>query len=275
MGKKLIFLVFAVFLLSVSFISAQPTFDANFDFAEGYTISSSGETYLSQGQSYQINFFVYNKSDGSSIDNSQTNCTFYMTNKTGDVIISNNSNYANSYWSYVIDGGNFSALGEYDYGIYCSNYLNTVGGAYVNYFDVTYNGKQLSISQSFLYFCLFIVLFFVFGMNIYFISKLPNRNQQDEDGRILSVTYLKYFRDVLWFTEWMIFIAIIYLSSNLAFAYLNEQMFAQILFTMFKICFGLTPLIVTVWVVWIFVSMFHDREFQQMLNRGIFPQGKL
>lgn len=132
----------------ISFISAKPTFDANFDFAEGYTISSSGETYLSQGQSYQINFFVYNKSDGSSIDNSETNCTFYMANKTGDVIISNNSNYADGYWSYVIDGGNFSSLGEYDYGIYCSNYLNTAGGAYVNYFDVTTTGKSFTSGQS-------------------------------------------------------------------------------------------------------------------------------
>jgi len=107
------------------------------------------------------------------------------------------------------------------------------------------------------------------------ISHLPSRNQQDEEGRILSVTYLKYFRPVLWFLEWMLFIAMLYLSSNLAFAYLNEELFANILFTLFKVSLGVTPIIVIVWIIMIYVQMFHDRQFQQMLNRGIFPQGRL
>ena len=142
-------------------------------------------------------------------------------------------------------------------------------------YEVTYNGKSISSAQSIIYIALFAVLFFVFVVILFGIDKLPRYNQQDEEGRILSISYLKYFRPVLWFTEWMLFIAALYLSSNLAFAFLNEQLFAKVLFTLFRISFGITPLIVIVWMIWIFVSMFHDKQFQKMLNRGIFPQGRL
>ena len=84
-----------------------------------------------------------------------------------------------------------------------------------------------------------------------------------------------YLRPALWFFEWMLFITLLFLTSNIAFAYLNEQMFANILFALFKITFGITPLILIVWIIWIFVEMFHDKEFQGMLNRGFFPQGKI
>ena len=140
---------------------------------------------------------------------------------------------------------------------------------------VNYLGYEITSGQSILYVALLGVLFFVFVSILFAIDKLPRYNQQDEEGKILSVSYLKYFRPVLWFVEWMLFIAALYISSNLAFAFLNEQLFAKILFTLFRVCFGLTPLIVILWIVWIFVSMFHDKEFQKMLNRGIFPQGRL
>jgi hypothetical protein len=112
-------------------------------------------------------------------------------------------------------------------------------------------------------------------MILFAINKLPRENSRDEEGRILSITYLKYLRPALWFVEWMIFIAVLFLFSNLAFAYLNENLFAQIIFVVFRICLGITPLIVIVWMIWIYVKLFHDKQFQKILNKGMFPQGKL
>lgn len=140
---------------------------------------------------------------------------------------------------------------------------------------VTTTGHELTTSNSIIYVVMFIILFFVFIMNMFFINKLPNSNAKDEEGRILSITYLKYLRFTLWFAEWMLFIGITYLASNLAFAYLGEQMFAKALYMIFQISFSLTPVILIIWVCWIFVKIFHDKQFQRMLNRGIFPQGKL
>jgi len=168
---------------------------------------------------------------------------------------------------------NTTSLGEYIYTT-CGD-LNGENICKSVDFEITYNGKTISSAQSIIYIVLFVVILFVFIITLFGIEKLPAYNQQDEEGKILSISYLKYFRPVLWFFEWMFIVAILYLSSNLAFAHLNEQLFAKILFAIFQIAFGITPLIVIVWMIFIFVNMFHDKQMQKMLNRGIFPQGNL
>ncbi len=142
-------------------------------------------------------------------------------------------------------------------------------------FDISYSGQTLSFPQAIIYTLLMGIIFFIFMMVMFFINKLPSSNAQDEEGKILSINYLKYARSALWFVEWVLFITILFLSSNIAFAYLGEQLFAKTLFVLFRISLGLTPLVVTIWIVWIFVKMFHDKQFQKLLNRGFFPEGKL
>jgi len=142
-------------------------------------------------------------------------------------------------------------------------------------FTITYLGKQLTTEKAIIYFIFLILFVLIFIGTFIFIGFLPDKNERDEEGKILSINYLKYFRNVLYMFEWMLFIAILYLFSNLGFAFLEEELFSKFLFIIFQICFGLTPLIVIVWLIWIIVLMFHDKEFQNMLNRGIFPQGKL
>ena len=162
-----------------------------------------------------------------------------------------------------------SVKGEYVY------YLFDGGNYSDGKIEVTYTGKTINSAQAILYSAFFFILVFVFIMVIFGIQQLPSDNERDEEGKILSITYLKYLRNVLWFFEWMLFIGILYISSSLAFAYLHEELFAQILFTFFRISFGITPIIVIVWMIWIFVRMFHDKQMQQVLNRGMFPQGRL
>ncbi len=166
-----------------------------------------------------------------------------------------------------------SEIGEYQVGGFCKD--GSVTQVIDFTFEVNYLGKTFSTSQAITYLVLFIIVFFIFGFNLFIINILPASNTKDEEGKILSISYLKYLRGTLFFFGWMLFVAILFLSSNLAFAFLSEQLFAKILFVFYKITFGLTPLIVTVWLVWIFVQMFHDRQLQKLLNRGFFPQGKL
>jgi len=205
-------------------------------------------------------------------------CTYVnissITSPNGSILISNAvMSQDGSVFNYTLNSSFTDTIGTYR--------VNGIGDPegtdeiWTYGFDVTYYGYAMSQSQSILYIALFGIIIFAFVITLFGINKLPKYNQTDEEGRILSITYLKYLRPALWFFEWMLFIAILFLSSNLAFAYLNEQMFAQILFVLFKICFALSPVIVIVWMIWIYVKMFHDRQFQKLLNRGIFPQGKL
>jgi len=133
----------------------------------------------------------------------------------------------------------------------------------------------LSEAKAILYLGFLAILILVFIVNFIGLGMLPARNTKDEEGRILSISYLKYFRNVLWMTGYFLFIGIIYIASNLSFAFLEEELVSKTLFMIFQISFMVAPIIIIVWIVWIFASMFHDKEFQNMLNRGVFPQGNL
>lgn len=141
-------------------------------------------------------------------------------------------------------------------------------------FEVTYNGKSFSTAQSIIYFILFMMLLLVFIIILFGINMLPKSNQQDEGGKILSISYLKYLRPIGWIFEYIFLVAIFYITSNIAFSYLETQLFAKVFFVLFQITFGFAPLIVIVWIIWIYRNMLHDKEFQDLLNRGIFPEGK-
>ena len=278
MGKKVILLIFMCMFL-IGFVSAIKSTQVNTG-SEGLEIFYPQFEVIEQYQTFNLHIHISNISNGYVFNNTQTDCFLHLYNRTGDHTLERNTPLLKDGNKYdhelFIDSGNFSSLGLHAFLIWCNSTDGSgFGGEAKGSFEVTPSGFIFSESQSILYICLFFVLFSVFMITLFVIDKLPKYNQQDEEGRILSVSYLKYFRPVLWFLEWMLFVGSLYISSNLAFAYLNEQLFAKVLFTLFKITFGITPIIVIVWMTWIFVNMFHDKQFQQMLNRGIFPEGKL
>ena len=280
MGKKLTFLVVAIlFITMASFISAVPPMTQVGSFADGFDIKYPNDINLQQFKDYEFQFHVFNSSNGIPIEGDsdqapKISCYFHLYNSSGthQTVLTKNIATEIFDYSFYVDGANFTQLGQYSYIIQCNS--STQGGFNDVAFDVSYTGKNINESQSALYISLMGVIIFVFTIIILGINKLPKYNQTDEEGKILSITYLKYFRPVLWFFEYMLTIAILYLSSNLAFAYLNEQLFAQILFVLFRISLGLAPVVVIVWMIWIYVKMFHDRQFQKLLNRGIFPKEK-
>jgi len=167
---------------------------------------------------------------------------------------------------------NTSQLGEYSYKV-CGD-KNTFSCEVID-FEITYLGKTLSSAKAMMSIGFLSLLILIFFLNFVAMGFLPKRNQADEEGRILSITYLKYFRNVLWMTGYFLFIGIVYIASNLAYGFLDEVLLANTLFMIFRVAFGLAPVVVIVWLIWIFASMFHDKEFQKMLNRGIFPGGNL
>jgi len=219
---------------------------------------------------------VGKKGDAIQIPQECTSCTFVIINS---IQYPNMSKvYLNTYMnkndsSFYYQFNNTQQLGTYNYCGY-----GDVSGTNTTYcydFTITYLGKQLTTEKAIIYFIFLIVFVLIFIGTFIFIGFLPSRNDRDEEGRLMSISYLKYLRTVLYLFEWMLFIGITYMFSNLGFAFLEEEMFSQTLFMIFKICLGLTPVIITVWFIWMIVSMFHDKEFQNMLNRGMIPGGDL
>lgn len=276
MVKKLIF-VFLFALMVLPFVVAVPPFQSSTS-DKGYEIEVAAFGFLQQNQPHEFHFHVFNVSNGLPVTDAEgVECFFHLYNESGMHILELNATYEPSNvlneWEVKVAGGNFSKLFMGVYVIQCNS--DGFGGFAKVGYQVTYSGTEIKTPQSLIYILLFGVMFFIFIMLMWFIEKLPSSNTQDEEGKIMSISYLKYLRATFWFVEWIIFVGIIFLASNVAFAYLGEQMFAKILLAFYTICFSLTPLIIAIWVMWMFVKMYHDKQFQKLLNRGFFPQGKL
>jgi len=273
MGRKIIVLLVAL-LLIIPMISAVPPVTTVQQFTEGLIIVTSPQQYLKQNQDFTVNFFVHNQSNRRHISNSSTNCSFYLDNSNGTLVLNQKVNYnENDYWDIVIKGGNFSETGQYNYGIDCHHTF--LGGSTSGAYIVNPLGDELTSSRAIIYIGLIGILIFVFLTTFFGIGLLPSMNTKDEEGKILSISYLKYLRIILWFFEWMFLIAIFYLTSNLAFAYLREQLFAKTLFMLFHISLALTPIIVIVWMAWTIASIINDKKIRNLWERGMFPQGRL
>jgi len=157
-NKKVILLtLLSIFLFfNLFFVSAVPPQDIiNFNFEQGYTITPQEKEVLEQGQNFKINFFVLNRTNGYPIDNTSTICVFFMSN-LGNIIINSTVLYG-EYWYYNINGGNFSDLGQYDYGIICINEDSNQGGAIVGKFIITPSGQGGAENTTFFIFIITII----------------------------------------------------------------------------------------------------------------------
>lgn len=161
------------------------------------------------------------------------------------------------------------ALGEYTVYFYDGgNHSSTT-------FIVTTTGDNINTSHSIIYIGLLGILIFISVATFFGIGFLPKRNTTDQEGRIMSISYAKYLRNVLWMFEWGLIVAITYISANVATAYLSSAMLGQILLTISFMMIGVSPVIIIVWLVWIFADAINDKAVKKLLGRGIFPQGNI
>jgi len=176
-------------------------------------------------------------------------------------------------FNFSINGANYSEYGTYCHNLECTDSVKIVSGE--KCYEINYFGKELTSSQATIYLGLLGILIFALFAIFFGMGFLPKENTKDEQGRILQVNYLKHFRLVLWLFAYFLLIAIMYLSSNVAFAFLPAQLFAKVLFAIFVVLMAVSPVVILVLGISFFVKFFHDKEFQNMLNRGIFPGQQL
>ena len=181
-----------------------------------------------------------------------------------------NENMSKNGIDYNYSFSNTSQMGIYQYSVVGDKDGNPATETFC--FEITYSGQSLSTANSIFYAILICILSLIMVGVFIGAGKLERENKRDGEGELLSINWTKYFREPLYFISWMLFIAILYISSNLAFSYLGEQLFAKVIFVLFRVCFGITPLIVVVWFIWFFVMIFRERQFQKAINRGLHPR---
>lgn len=176
-----------------------------------------------------------------------------------------------TYYYSVINKGNFSEIGDYNYIYDCGNSEEKVTGKLD--FQINYTGKELDGSTVSVYIASIFVLIFFFIIILLLINKLPSKDAVDDNGMILQVNNLKHLRPVLWGFSWGIILALMFIVSNIAIAYLPTAMIGNLFWAFFTIMFWLSMLALPLWFAWIFVGIWRDKEVKRMLERGVDIRG--
>ena len=200
------------------------------------------------------------------------NCTFCefprVMGPNNQTILSNlTTTRDGSYYYTNLASGNFTAVGDYEYGYVCGNGVENETG-FID-FTISYTGNTFTQTTAIVYFiALGILVLFIIGI-LLFMRKLPEGNAVDERGVIIQISQLKHLRPLLWGIVWMLVVALMYIVSNMTFAYLPSFFLGKFFFMIFKIMFYVAIICVPLWWVWIFVRIFQDKEYKRLMERGV------
>lgn len=133
------FLIFALILFSLTFVSSSPPVTTVQQFPEGYIVSEIEHSYLKVNQDYRYSIYVYNSSNGIAMNNNTITCRFILANDSGINLFASDMEFQSAgFWAIDIKGTNFSKVGLYPYRVNCKDGL---GGTLKGAFEVTPSGR--------------------------------------------------------------------------------------------------------------------------------------
>lgn len=199
------------------------------------------------------------------------NCTFnnvsYIKLPNSTIIKFNEAMTKDStFYNYTLGSTFTDLLGEY--------IVNGVGDddgtndVWSYSFYITKTGVQLSQDKAMVYLGMMFLFVFLFIVNVVVITRLPSSNQVDEENEILSISRLKYLKLVLIPTAYILLMALIFVSSNISFLYLETTLVGDLLFKMFLVMGKLILPILFVWVGWLIYLFWRDMELRRLIERG-------
>lgn len=249
-----------------------PPAQSNLNLDLGLQIFYPDFSFVKQGQDFNLNIHVSNISDGTIIDTSTANCTLNLYNQTGFEQFEGNLTPLGSGGDYelFISGTNFSTIGHMAWRIYCGN---GVGGTASGILTVTTTGFWLEEEQGTLVSLLVLGIFLIIYVLIKSLSVLPKGNNVNDIGDVISINNLKHLRPLIWGLIWTLITVSSYILSNLAFAYLPNQLLGTFFFTVFRILMVISPFIVIVWFIYLFVKLVEDKELRKYIENGVIGGG--
>lgn len=168
-----------------------------------------------------------------------------------------------AYHNYTVASIETGILGEYVYDISCCQ--GDVCDASSFEFEITGSGGGFTTQTVQFYIGVMFVLVFLFVVCMVGIRSLPNGNTMESDGRIISISRLKYLRYVLASIGWGILVSMAYLALNIAEAYL----FSGIVVGIFRMIFVFLMISAIVGVPIILIYMISSFVQDQMVKRYI------
>ena len=200
------------------------------------------------------------------------NCTYCNLTSikypnSSNMLMGKNMTMSNTFFSYDLDGGNLSIIGTYKYCYECGNTYESITGC----LDFTINGTGYPLDQpkAMIYLGLLFLLLVLFVIDIVFIPTLPTKDNYDEEGTLISINQLKYIRPILWVVAYLILMSITFIGSNVALAYMGENLIGMVLLRISQIMLALMLPGLVIWFIYIFYNIYQDKQLKEGLERGI------
>ena len=252
---RFVFIFLALLVISLGFVGAVGDYDR--------------ETEIRFIGKQNQNLTVYDSctNNGEDCDASYY-CNFTIIKPNNDILVNNvQSTKVGNLYLYNLTEDQTADIGVYEVNNYCYNGTNA--GRLTFYYEVNYIGEKPTEEMMTIYLIAIALLIGLILVIAWIIKQLPSKDAVDDNGSILQVNQLKHLRPVLFGICWVIIIAIFFIVSNLAIAYLPNLMIGELFFTLYQILFWITIVALPLWFIKIFLDIWKDKEVKQMLERGV------
>ena len=233
----------------------------------------SAETFK---QSQEIDFQKSCTNSSGYVCSAIATCNITIRNPVDNNVIVNNlamTNKNNGLFNYTLDSSSTSSLGNYNWDMFCCD-SNDCGEAHGSY-QITKTGDVLTLDKAIIYLGMMSLLVFLFVITLFVIGKLPSGNTKSDDGYFIEINNLKYLRSVFVVIAYCILLAIVFISSNVSYLFLESTMVGDLLFKLFMGMGWMMIPMLFIWFIYIFISAIQDKEIKKILERGFeFDNGK-
>lgn len=245
--RKLYLFLFALIILT-SFISAET------------------ETFP---QSIEVQFIKSCTNSSGSICSPITLCNVTVKSPVNNSLLVNNkamNNNENGLFNYTLSSSINSVRGYYDWDMFCCD--STDCGEAHGVYQVTTNGEVVTTEKVGISIAMILLLVSLFVFVLYIYFKLPSKTTYSDDELGLNFNNVKYFKPVLFLLAYTLLLGIIFVSSNLAFLFLDNNLIGDLLF---KIFLGMGYLFIPMIVILFLVNLIkavNDRTLKSQYERG-------
>lgn len=165
---------------------------------------------------------------------------------------------------------NYSFCNTSDIGIYLYDYNDDLGNVYVNYFNITPTGTELTIAQGIIYFFILIFFILLFLLCLFGAIMIPVKNKKGNDGKVIGINKLKYIKFILWFVSYLMMLLIfgVLYDISISFFYAIEGIknFTESIF--FMMLYSIIPIFL-VTIAFIIINWVVDNKTQESLRRNL------
>lgn len=213
----------------------------------------------------------FNQSTNITLTETCPTCTFInltIKNPKSEIVVLNEQmTLSNSIFNFTANASINSELGTYIVEGH-SNLDTPFKACYI----ITNITREISTSESFIYFILVGGVFLVFLICLWGSIAIPFANPRNEFGQMIDVSFLKYFKVGLIFLSYALFVWLMNLFLTLSNNLVTLTQYGGFFQMMMQILLNMTYVLFVIMVISFFVMGARDLKLNDLLSRGLQPR---